>query len=437
MSATTLAYQLDRLPGLGAFVVETADTVSASNLSARQTRELCGLVEAEGWRLTIFDQANGSWTRDELDKDLAPFRLTIFKPPAGIDAVRILTDVGFAAWLAEPSASVCQVARLSRPFETLGVRFTGWDEPVSPFEPAEETASPRSLVREYNGQARAPGDIRTWLLRDVDGGPFDNSTFRIWMAAAAMHTLHALPDEIDPVNGSLKFKGPPRLALHVSTDVTEVLSELGIDGFKNLQRGVRWVFENAREAEMRHALFATEVARSGIETDRAEIYLREHAEAALDGAKIAYQASLAQLSSETLKALADLRKAVTEETAKVTEATRQIVGAVAAALAVGIGLMAARVTSTASGNLIIAIMIVAAAYVSMVILSGLQFTWLQRDLRRGWQSRLYRYLPRSEYQALVLTPTGRAEVSLFWVAGIGGFITLIISALVIFPKIWT
>jgi hypothetical protein len=431
LSATTLARWLDRLPGLGAFVVETADTVSASNISARQTRDLCGLVEAEGWRLSIFDQANESWTRDELDEDLAPFRVTIAKPPAGTDAARILTDVGFAAWLAEPNASVCQVARLSRPFET------GWDEPSTPFEPAEETASPRSLVREYNGQARAPGDVRTWLLRDVDGGLFDNSTFQVWMAAAAVHTLHAVPDEIDPVNGSLKFKGPPRLALHVMPDVNEVLSELSIGGFKNLQRAVRWVFENAREAEVRHALFATEVARSGIATDRAEIYLREHAEAALDGAKIAYQASLAQLSSETLKALADLRKAVTEETAKVTEATRQIGGAVAAALAVGIGLMAARVTSAASGNLIIAIMIVAAAYVSMVILSGLQFTWLQRDLRRSWQSRLYRYLPRSEYQELVLTPTGRAEASLFWVAGIGGFITLLISTLVIFPKIWT
>ena len=436
MSATTLACWLDRLSRRGAFVVETADTVSASNLSARQTRELCGLVEAEGWRLTIFDQANESWTQDELDEDLAPFRVTIVKPPAGADVARILTDVGFAAWLVEPSASVCQVARLSRPFETLGVRFTSWDEPASPFEPAEKTASPQSLVREYNGQARAPVDVRTWLLRNVDEGPFDNSTFRTWMAVAAVHTLRALPDEIDPMNGSLKFKGPPRLALHVSADRTEVLSELSVDGFKNLQRGVRWVFENAREAEMRHALFATEIARSGIETDRAEIYLREHAEAALDGAKIAYQASLALLSSETLKALADLRKAVTEETAKVTEATRQITGAVAAALAVGVGLMAARVSSAASGNLIIAIMIIAAAYVLMVILSGLQFTWLQRGLRRGWQARLYRYLPRSEYQALVLTPTGRAEASLFWVAGIGIVITFLISTLVIFPKIW-
>lgn len=435
MSATTLARWLDRLPALGAFVVETADAVSASNLSAPLTHELCGLVEAEGWPLTVFDEAGEAWTRDEIGEELAPFRVTIAKPPADFDVARILTDVGFAAWLDEPSASVCQVARLSRPFDTLGVRFTNWDEPFAPFEPAAETASPRSLVREYNGQARAPDDIRPWLLRN-DDGQFDNSTFRVWMAAAAMHTIHSVPDEIDPVNGSLKFKGPPRLALHFGPDANQRVSELTVQGFKSVQSGVRWVFENAREAEMRHALFATEIARSGIETDRAEIYLREHAGAALDGAKIAYQASLAQLSGETLKALADLRKSVTEETAKVTEATRQIGGAVAAALAVGVGLMAARATSAASGNLIIAVMIVAAAYVSMVILSGLQFTWLQRDLRRGWQARLYRYLPKSEYKALVLTPTGRAEASLFWVAGIGGAITLLISVLVIFPNIW-
>lgn len=437
MSAITLARWLDRLPALGAFVVETDEVVSVSNLPTQLTHELSLLVEAEGWALTIFDQANETWAQDMISEEFAPFRVRIVKPVVDFDAARILTDKGFADWLIYPTSSVCQVARLSRPFDTLGVRFTNWDEPFSPFEPVEKTINPRSLVREYNGQLRAPDDIRPWLLRDSDSGHFDDATFRTWMAAAVMHTIYSIPDEIDPISGSLKFKGPPRLDLYVRIGLDGILSDLSIDGFKDIQRGVRWIFDNAREAEMRHALFATEIARSGIENDRAEVYLGEHSAAALDGAKIAYQASLAQLSGDTLKALADLRKAVTEETAKVTEATRQIGGAVAAALAVGIGLIAARVASAASGNLIIAVMVVAAAYVVMVTLSGLQFTYLQRDLRRGWHTRLYRYLPKTEYQSLVLTPTGRAEKSLFWVAGIGGFITSIISVLVIFPSIWT
>lgn len=436
MSATTIASWIDRLPALGAFIVESGDAVNVSNLSGARTTELCALVAVEGWACRVYDQTGEAWPVEDLAEDIAPFRVSITKPTPPTGVARILTDQGLATWLDHPSATICQIARLSRSFDTLGVRFTDWDEPVGPFSPAEVTASPRSFVREYHGVLNAPQDVRPWLLQDLDSGAYDNSSFRIWMAAAAKCLLYCVPDEVDSVSGSLKFRGPPRLALNVNTDSVQMLSDLGVEGFKDLQRSVRWVFDNAREAEMRHVLFATEIARSGIETDCAEVYVREHAEAALDGAKIGYQASLAQLSGDTLKALADLRKAVTEETAKVTEATRQIGGAVAAALAIGIGLMAARVTAAASGTLIIGVMIVAGAYVLMVTLSGLQFAWLQRDLRKAWQPRLYRYLPPSEYQAMVLTPTGRAEKSLFCVAGIGGLITVLLSVFVMFPRLW-
>lgn len=436
MSATTIASWIDRLPALGAFVVETAEVVNVSNLSADRTGELCGLAAVEGWAFSIYDQTGESWALDDVAEDIAPFRVSIVKPASPDGVARILTDLGLAMWLDHPSAAICQVARLSHSFDTLGVRFTNWDEPIEAFSPAEVTASPRSFVREYRGVMQAPADVRPWLLKEPANGSYDNSSFRVWMAAATKRILYCVPDEVDSVSGALKFRGPPRLSLNVNNDAMQMLNDLGIEGFKSLQRSVRWVFDNAREAEMRHVLLATEIARSGIETDCAEIYVREHVEAALDGAKIGYQASLAQLSADTLKALADLRKAVTEETAKVTEATRQIGGAVAAALAIGIGLMAARVTSAASSNLIMAVMIVAGAYVLMVILSGLQFAWLQRDLRKAWQPRLYRYLPPSEYQAMVLTPTGRAENSLFCVAGIGGLITVLLSALVMFPHLW-
>lgn len=437
MSATTLADWIDRLPAQGAFVVETTETVTISNLSVQMTTDLVTLVQAEVWASEIFDQTGESWPSDQISGDLEPFRVVIRKPAPPAGYIRILTNTGFREWLSRGiDASACQVAQLSETFDTLGVRFTSWDDAAEPFTPAEPTASPRSLVRDYSVAITVPLDIRPWLLHDVEVGQYDNSAFQVWMAQALANTLSSLPDEIDAVTRNLKFKGPPRLSLLVNPDGFAGANELGPEGFKSVQRGARWVFDNAREAEMRHVLFATEIARSGVNSNSAEVYMREHAAAALDGAKIGYQASLSQLSADTIKALADLRKAVTEETAKVTEATRQIAGAVAAALAIGIGLMAARVTASASSMLIIAVMVVAAAYVAMVILSGIQFTLLQRGLRKGWQPRLYRYLPTDEYAALVLTPTRKAENSLFWIAGIGAITVLTMGTLVVFPGIW-
>lgn len=438
MSATTLANWIDRLPAQGAFVVETTETVRISNLSERATADLIARVRAEAWVNQIFDQAGESWSPDQVSADLEPFRVVIRKPPPPAGYIRILTDTGFRELLRQRiDASACQVARLSGTFDTLGVRFTAWDDAAEAFTPADPTASPRSLVRDQLGVPIVPLDIRPWLLDNVEVGYYDNSSFRVWMSQAAVNILSSLPDEIDPVTRSLKFKGPPRMSLHVNPDERVGINDLGPEGFKNIQRGTRWVFDNTREAEMRHVLFATEIARSGVDTNSAEIYMREHAAAALDGAKIGYQAFLSQLSADTIKVLSDLRKAVTEETAKVTEATRQIAGAVAAALAIGMGLMAARVTASTSSTLIIAVMLVAAAYVAMVILSGIQFTLLQRGLRQSWRPRLYRYLPTDEYSALVLTPTQKAETSLFWIAGIGAATVLVMASLVMFPKIWS
>lgn len=437
MSATTLAVWIDRLRPLGVFVAEAADTVSVSNLNARIAVQLVNRVNAEGWGALIYDQTGAAWPLDDVHEDLAPFRVVVRKPPAPAGCVRLLTDSAFREWLLhEADASWCQVARLSGAFDTQAVRFTPWTAAGDDFLAADQTASPRSLVRDHSRNPAAPLDIRPWLLSDVEVAYYDNSSFRIWMSQATKNIFYSLPDEIDSVLGALKFKGPPRLTLEVSPEPLTSVNELQPQGFKDLQRATRWVFDNAREAEMRHVLLATEIARSGVSSSSAGLYLREHIAAALDGAKIGYQASLSQLSADTLKALADLRKAVTEETAKVTEATRQISGAVAAALAIGVGLMAARVTSSASSTLIAAVMVVAAAYVGMVVLSGVQFARLQKGLRKGWQPRLYRYLPPSEYETLVLSPTRKAETALFWVSGIGATAVLVIATLVLFPSLW-
>lgn len=80
---------------------------------------------------------------------------------------------------------------------------------------------------------------------------------------------------------------------------------------------------------------ANDIARSaGGNGDDLQVLLNNLSDS-LEGAKVAYQVSLSDLGRDMLKTLADLRKAVTEETAKVTDATRQLVTSVSGALAIG------------------------------------------------------------------------------------------------------
>lgn len=432
MSLTTLAIALEEEHAAGAFLREGSHNVVASNLSADGTRRIAAAAVGANLPYEVQDQADTIWDVEHLDANFAPFRLAIQKPAPGEGVLGIFTTPGFSEWLMREDAPIrWQVVGLTEMFLTQGIAFAPWGE-TADFKPAKPSKSPRSLVREYSHQREVPSDIRRWLLFDADAGKPDDPFFQIWADMAIRQILISIPDEIDPEDGSLKFRGPPRLNLKGPSADVDALSELTIPAFRELQRAAAWVFENDREAESRHILLAAEIARSGGGTSEAVEAVRRYILPVLEGAKIAYQMSLSDLSSETLKALGELRKAITDETAKVTEATRTIVGAVASTLAIGMGLIAARLVANVNTTLIIAIMIVVLAYIGLVIASGIQFVLIQRKLRKEWQPRLYRFLPESDYKSMVTDPAGRAEAAMWTAAAFGTLAAVVLTGAVVY-----
>ncbi|MNC00007.1 hypothetical protein D3C75_473190 [compost metagenome] len=254
-----------------------------------------------------------------------------------------------------------------------------------------------------------PSDIRPWLLLDQSQFDLDDPFHKIWGVKAFDALVHTLANEIDPENHSLIFKGPPKLILQPPQSTAITIQEFGIDAFLHLQTAAHWVYENSREAEVKHSLLATEIARSGRENGLAVDYLKANLSTALESAKIAYQMSLSDLGKDTLKSLGDLRKAITEETAKATDATRQTITAVSGALAVGVGLVAARLSTDINPWLISMVMLIATGYIGMIVYSGWSFISLQRALRDDWQPKLYRFLPRDEYNKMVAAPAKKSE----------------------------
>lgn len=432
MSEIKLATAIDRLEIANeAFVGETAEIVTLSELNLASAKEPRSLISQASLTARVYDSANEDWSQLELVEEFAPYRITFTKPTCADNELLILSKTAFASFLqGANTAPIWRVARLGATIVTEGRTYTDWHHKVEAPVPAKKK-SPRSLVREASSNRIVPPSVAPWTLIDSSFVPQSEAAI-VWANASVAACLRSLADDIDSETAELKFKGPPRLTLKLSEQPGNHFEALGQKSFSALQDATAWVFENEREAEVRHILFACEIARSSGASDNELASFGKNLLPAFDGAKIAYQMSIAEVGKDTLKSLADLRKSVTEDTSKVTEGTRQVAAAVAGALALGFGLIAARLSTSTPHWLLITVMSIVVVYVLTIIFSGWDFIRLQRTLRLQWQSRLYRFLPQAEYDLMVANPTAHAERTFKWTAFAGGVAVALLALAIAF-----
>ncbi|MEE4996010.1 hypothetical protein V2K22_04560 [Pseudomonas alliivorans] len=401
-----------------AHISESDDSVTVSNLFADAARLILSTCTELGWQSYAFDAEQTPTEQSDLVEAFEPFRVTIRKPDRPTNTLDILTLVGLSYWLDKGHVSVYwRIASLSKPLLTQNRIYTGWilheagdgDSVDTEVVISPPTKSPRALVRVSGLLNIVPVDVRPWLLLDQMQFDSEEPFHKLWSTKAFDALVYALANEVDPESHSLIFKGPPRLSLEPSNLSAQNTEGVDSNTFLGVQSAAHWVYENSREAEIKHSLLSMEIARSGRENGPAVEYLKANISTALESAKIAYQMSLSELGKDTLKSLGDLRKAITEETAKATDATRQTITAVSWALAVGVGLVAARLSTGIDPWVASVVMLIATGYIGMIVYSGWSFVCLQRDLRDDWQPKLYRFLPKEEYKKMVKEPAEKSE----------------------------
>lgn len=427
-----LSEMLDRWATSGGVAItETDRRLVVNQLSGQQALDLAAAVDGTvGWPNLAFSDAGGDLPRDQLTPRLSGIRAELNKPPAPADVELILTNTAFAASLSRARTHRRYWVRgLTAPFETREVRYGPWGDDVLPSN-AEAASDPRKVVRPLGDYPDDRADLGRWLLRDPTGSlPLGDNAFLTWRREAAAAAATALANEVEP-DGRLMFRGPP--VGRYSIDGAAALKD---SEFEALQRAAAFAYENPRELENRQNLVAAEIARAGVAGGDL-VALAQVAGPALEGARIAYNFGVTGQSRDTLKALSDLRKAVMDETAKVAENTRGLAAAVAGAVFGNIGLIVARLSLTPNNVFVpqaAAILgIVLAAYVGLVIASGLHFLRLQHDLRVQWRSRLYRFLTDADYEDLVARPVRRAERGFYAAAVVGG----VLAALLLVATLW-
>lgn len=411
-SRSALANTIEALAaGQDVALTETPDGVVLNQLHGADAQRLLGFLAADGWTDISASDDGGQMEAGMITDEDFGITVRARKPgiPEGVEA--LLTRAGLASALGRRDfGGRVWVHGLNTAFETHSTRFAPWGD-ATPFTPDRVAATPRKVVRVLDDGARFPGDLSRWMLRNPEA-EVNGRGIEPWRRMSVERLAQAIASEVEP-DGQLLFRGPPATRF---TPDTGTLVEAG--ALEAIQKAAHWVYENARETENRHGLLTAEIARTaltgGTATDLAALTGK-----ALESAKIAYSFGITQQSKDTLKALAELRKAIGDETAKLAENTRGLATAVTASVVANLGIIVARLTVPATSNWVpmaaIGIGLVLAMYVGTIIASGVHFLRLQRTLRSEWRDRLYRFLDQGEYDRMVTNPVASAERG-FWIA---------------------
>ncbi|WP_162820386.1 hypothetical protein [Microvirga calopogonii] len=412
-----------------AVIVESAAYVSVSQLAASRALEIVAFANELSWELEIEDASQSLCEAAHISEVYEPYRITFGKPVAE-GTLSLLTNTAFRTHLeGDGQETVWKIARLGERFDTLTRRYTHWSDDEA-FEPLDRPKSPREIVRESNVPT-IPSDLGVLILRDPLSAPFDDASFTVWATRAHVVCIRSLASEIG-TDGSLLFRGPASVRMEV---VVSEFSSFERDIFRDVQRAVRWVFENPKETEMRHGLFAAEIARvAGSRRNASDVFKRA-TRAALESAQIAYRLGLAELNRDALKAVVELRKAVSDETGKLLDSTRQLIAALSSAVFAGIGLYAARMITSTPGYILIILGVILSLYVFGVAWSGFSFMKIQRSLRNDWRNRSYTFLTDTEYQTMVTDPIARAEKGFKTAVWISAAITVALFSAALFSPL--
>lgn len=256
-----------------------------SNLSAGTTLEVARAAVEWAWPFSIADSHGNEYGIEEVDADFGPFRVALEKPlsseQSASDDLFIATEVGYRGFLRRGhSASCWRILGLTSAFSTRARIYCGWNESL-PLMASPATKPPRLLVKESANVRTVPEDVRHWLL--AEGSVFESSDpFQmIWAAYALNYLTRCFANEIDSTGTTLTFKGPPKLSLTIS-HMSDGGEDASLASFDVVQEAAGWVFDNAREAEVKHILLSAEIARSGRADGLAGDYLREYLRGALD-----------------------------------------------------------------------------------------------------------------------------------------------------------
>ena len=278
----------------------------------------------------------------------------------------------------------------------------------APLEVPAETVpiNPRKLVKDFVPEREIADDLSPWLR--IQAPALKSSLYEAWSAQAARRLLGSLVNAALQEDGEiwLQANGPPMLrvpaaAMHLR------------DGLDELLAGTEWVYLAGEDRDARHLIFAVELARA----TRPDMPFREGIRQAREAAITTYAAHVQSASRETLKALADLRKTVIDETQKVTQRAQDLTSGLWRDVAVSAAPFVIKILGDTAkqpnGAVSAGFYFAAAAFVAVSFglqwrINGVYLT-NQREARSKWFETLYAVISSGERKTIAEDPITKAE----------------------------
>ncbi|WP_024921551.1 MULTISPECIES: hypothetical protein [unclassified Afipia] len=293
-------------------------------------------------------------------------------------------------------------------FRARGLEVCSWDlaQPVPPPESSAGRIDPTRYVRDFVPDREVATDLNPWIL--VTEPAAASATYQAWEKIAARRLLGGLVSRVWLEDGQvwLQAAATPPIYRIKADDPT-------LPGARSrLTEAATWVFLSGTDIEARHLIFSGELARAS----RPQQDLATTLDQALEAAKAAYEAHVQSSSRETLKALADLRKTVIDETQKVAQRAQDLAATLWRDLAVSAAPFVLKILGDAAktpGPLISSLFYFAAA-IFVALSFALQwringaFFQSQASSRRSWMQSLYNYISVREREEIAETPIEQA-----------------------------
>jgi len=365
--------------------------------------------------LTFVDEARDHVEpRDARDDERLRVAAT-FVPADG--TLHLFTPEGWRSALLDDgrvsSAGEVRLAFLEREFATRAFPVRLWDGTPASGEAVAHggEAAPRRHVRSQSPDLMPPTRIEPWLAPDRPEAA--DAAWSSWSTAAAASLMRTLPSELYREGGvdRVVLAGQPTRRLDLGPPEAARLA------FEDLQVAASWVYAEGSDIEVRHTFLAAELAREWPAATPFGEGLSGRLPGALDSARLLYKAHLRAGSKDTIKALADLRKTLSDEVGKVTAQAKDLASGVWRDVAVAIGVMAVRFALEAAKASDTApsfayVFALVAAYVAISYAVGISFN--RRLLRSAeatratWRSKLYGFLDDENYRSLAEEPVAAA-----------------------------
>ncbi len=356
----------------------------------------------------IVDLASG--TADLAGQDL---RIQLLKDATATTAF-CLTENGVSAVFADfdmsPKLRQVWVACDFAPFWTESCRVDPWIDDASVVPAAGEEVrvpDPRRLVKDFVGN-RVPKSVFPHLLSsDL---PATSLVFEKWKNFAVVRLLHSLVNEVvSSDSDQVVITGTrPR---KIDNDLKAPFSD---ELFKVASAAARWVYASGRDVDTRFALFTYELSREWPDGLTFKQGFEVRGQLALEAAETAFRAHVQETSKDTLKSLADLRKVLSEEVAKVVSQTRDLLNMMwrdfmvaATALLGRVVLLGADKPLNNPGPLK-ALLTGTAVFLMFSLFISLRanrkFMNIAATSRQAWRSKLYGFMNDDDFRTLSSEP---------------------------------